>query len=435
MKNHDLTLLHIHYSLGLIYKLNQSIIMIQSVKSGQSFLRETFQNSQSHFSHLECSHCGTVHDKNRLQTWCQSPGCVEPLIAVYDIPQNLSKEILKGRPTNMWRYREMLPVESNEHIISLGEGMTPLLHAESLGAQFDLSQLLIKDESGNPTNSFKARGLSMAVSKARELGAKSCVIPTAGNAGGALSAYCAKAGMKAYVYMPVNTPDAIKKECRYFGATVTEIDGNISDCARQIKLDTNGQGWFDVSTIKEPYRLEGKKTMGYEIAEQLNWEVPDVILYPTGGGTGLIGIWKAMNEMEEMGWIGSKRPRMVAVQTIGCYPIVRAFNQGLSKASFFENASTMANGLRVPAAFGDRMILNTLKESNGTAIAVSDKEILQAVSEIAQKEGIFVAPEGAATWAALKQLVIEGWVENHEQVLLLNTGSGYKYMENFPGLS
>ncbi len=409
--------------------------MIQTVKSGELSLQEKSKKIQTFFSHLVCSHCGTIHDKDRLQTWCQVSGCVEPLVAVYDIPQNLSKDILQHRPSNMWRYREMLPVESHEHIVSLGEGMTPLLHAQALGAQIGLEQLLIKDESGNPTTSFKARGLSMAVSRARELGVKSCVIPTAGNAGGALSAYCAKAGMKAYVYMPVNTPEAIKTECRYFGGKVTEIDGNISDCARQIKQDANGQEWFDVSTIKEPYRLEGKKTMGYELAEQLNWEVPDVILYPTGGGTGLIGIWKALNEMEELGWIGKKRPRMVVVQTTGCPPIVRAFEQGLSKAPFFKNASTMANGLRVPAAFGDRMILSTLKESHGTAIAVSDEEILTAVAEIARHEGLLVAPEGAATWAALKQLTATGWVAKHEQVVLLNTGSGYKYLENFPALN
>lgn len=386
----------------------------------------------SAYSHLYCSHCGRKYNGDLVQTWCKQEGCIKPLLAAYDFSMPYDKAMLNGRINSMWRYREMLPILLEENIVSLGEGMTPMIRTKNLARHNNLAQLWIKDESGNPTGSFKARGLAMAISKAKELGKTTFAIPTAGNAGGAMSAYCARAGLEAHVYMPINTPEAFKQEVRYFGAHLTEVDGNISDCAKQLKQDRErlGADWFDVSTLKEPFRIEGKKTMGYEIAEQMNWQLPDVIVYPTGGGTGLIGIWKAFQEMLKLSWIKGKLPRMVAVQTEGCCPIVKAFEEGRPEAGFFENAQTFANGLRVPAAFGDRVILKTLKDSNGTAVAVTDQEIRIAVAEIAKDEGMLVAPEGAATWAALKQLVHTGWAKPEEKIVLLNTGGGYKYLES-----
>ena len=330
----------------------------------------------------------------------------------------------------MWRYRKVLPVEAEENIVSLGEGMTPLIPLNILANQYNVD-LVLKDEAYNPTGSFKARGLSMAISKAKELGVKACVIPTAGNAGGAMSAYCAKAGLDAYVYMPQKTPKTFAQECEFFGAKVSYVNGNISDCAAQIKKDQLHH-CFDISTLKEPYRIEGKKTMGYEIAEQSNWEIPDVVVYPTGGGTGLIGIWKAFEEMQQLGWVTGKMPRMVVVQTTACYPLVEAFQKKKSQAIPFSNpATTIANGLRVPSAFGDEIILDILYESQGTAIAISDESILTATQEVAQKEGILLAPEGAAVWSACKQLLSNNWIQPNEKVVLLNTGSIYKYMENY----
>jgi threonine synthase len=308
--------------------------------------------------------------------------------------------------------------------------MTPLIPLDHFSKTYN-SSILLKDEAYNPTGSFKARGLAMAISKAKELGVKACVIPTAGNAGGAMSAYCAKAGLQAYVYMPRQTPKTFAKECEFFGAKVTYVDGNIKDCAAQIKKDQL-KDCFDISTLKEPFRLEGKKTMGYEIAEQMNWEVPDVVIYPTGGGTGLIGIWKAFEEMQKMGWIGQKMPKMVAVQTTACYPIIKAFEAGKKEAEAFQNpAVTRANGLRVPTAFGDEMILDILYKSQGTAMAISEEEILTATKEMAQKEGILLAPEGAAVWSAFKNLLQQQWLQPNQKVVLLNTGTIYKYMENY----
>ena len=377
--------------------------------------------SQSFFTDLVCSLTGESYDKNRVQTYSKAH---KPLSAKYHI-QPFDKSILKSRPDNMWRYREMLPILYDENIVSLGEGMTPLLalrHNENI---------FFKDESINPTGSFKARGLAMAVSKAKELGIGKLVIPTAGNAGGALSAYCARAVMECHVFMPRETPEVFKKECELLGAKLTIINGNISDCAKAIRT-MERQDWFDVSTLKEPYRLEGKKTMGYEIAEQLNWKLPDVIIYPTGGGTGLIGIWKALKEMEQLGWIApGKRPRMVVVQTEACYPIVRAWeNRELSAAAFQNPAITIANGLRVPQAFGDRMILDLLLESKGYALTVSEKNMRDGVTEIARKEGVLLSPEGSAVWMAYKKLSAAKWIHPDEKVVLINTGSYYKYLEN-----
>ena len=330
----------------------------------------------------------------------------------------------------MWRYREVLPVLENENIVSLGEGMTPMLTPLHLRKAQGLPQLFIKDESSNPTGSFKARGLSAAISKAKEAGVTTCIIPTAGNAGGAMAAYCAAAGIHAIVVMPAHTPRAFKEECTFYNAELILQEGLISDCARKVASIKATTPCFDVSTMKEPYRLEGKKTMGYEIAEQLNWELPDIILYPTGGGTGLIGMWKAFDEMEQMGWIGSKRPRMYAVQASNCQPIVETWNGLQQDARSYKGRPSLANGLAVPNPFAEKMIYKVLKESGGLPLAVSDEDMIASVREIAREEGMLVAPEGAALWHALKQLLQKELVLHHEKIVLLNTGSGYKYMEN-----
>ena len=315
-------------------------------------------------THLECALCGLEHEARRLLNLCTE--CGKPLLVRYDLEQaarTLTKESLPARRSDLWRYREVLPVDRDENIISLGEGWTPLLHAERLGEQLGLAELYIKDESQNPTQSFKARGMAAAVSMAKELGAKKLAVPSAGNAAGALAAYAARAGMEAFIFMPKDTPRANVIECEQTGAHVTLMDGLITDCGAEVARRKEAEGWFDVSTLKEPYRVEGKKTLGYELAEQLNWELPDVIIYPTGGGTGLIGMWKAFDEMEQMGWIGSKRPRMVTVQAAGCAPIVRAFEEGKRFADEFPNAATTASGLRVPKAIGDFLILDAIRAS------------------------------------------------------------------------
>lgn len=380
------------------------------------------------YSHLSCSSSEECYDKQALQTYSRDH---KPLVARYDLTYPLDRSVLKDRAQNMWRYRELLPVENDKNIVSLGEGMTPLLPLSSLQLELELSSLYFKDEALNPTASFKARGLSMAISKAKEFGVSTCVIPTAGNAGGAMSAYCAKAGMEAIVYMPEKTPELFKKECTFFGAKVITVQGTIADCAARMNEEKQDH-WFDVSTMKEPFRLEGKKTMGYEIAEQLNWRLPDVIVYPTGGGTGLIGIWKAILEMEALGWITpERRPRMVVVQSAVCDPIVRAFKAQLRKAAAYPAPKeTIANGLRVPKAFGDEMIMNVLHESQGTAVSVSDTEMLEGIQEVAQTEGVLLSPEGAAVWKACQRLRRQNWIKSGENVVLLNTGSLYKYMEN-----
>ncbi|MGA9994322.1 MAG: threonine synthase [Pyrinomonadaceae bacterium] len=383
-------------------------------------------------THLECALCGERHEAQRLQNLCEK--CGKPLLVRYDLERaarTLTKESLRTRRADLWRYAEVLPVETEEHIISLGEGWTPLLHAERLGAQLGLKNLFIKDESQNPTQSFKARGMAAAVSMALELGARKLVVPSAGNAAGALAAYAARAGLEAFIFMPRDTPRANIVECEQTGAHVTLIDGLITDCGAEVARRKDAEGWFDVSTLKEPYRVEGKKTLGYEVAEQMDWTLPDVIVYPTGGGTGLIGMWKAFDEMERMGWIGEKRPRMVSVQAAGCAPVVEAFKEGKRFADEFPNAQTTASGLRVPRAIGDFLILDALRASRGTAVAVTDEELLATVHEIGATEGLFVAPEGAACWPALKKMFEAGEVKEDERIVLFNTGAGVKYLESF----
>jgi len=386
-----------------------------------------------HLTHLDCAACGLRHEANQLLNLCTD--CQKPLSAKYDLEkasETLTKESLKTRESDLWRYREVLPVVLDENIVSLGEGWTPLLKTDRLAESLPIKlDLYIKDESNNPTQSFKSRGMTAAVSMAKELGVTKLAVPSAGNAAGALAAYAARAGMEAHIYMPQDTPRANIVECEQSGAFVTLIDGLITDCGAEIAKRKEAEGWFDVSTLKEPYRLEGKKTMGYELAEQFDWNLPDVILYPTGGGTGLIGMWKAFNEMEEMGWIDSKRPRMVSVQSTGCSPIVDAFHSGERFAAEFENAATVASGLRVPKAVGDFMIIDALRESNGTAVAVTDEALTEAVKEIGSAEGLFVAPEGAACLPALEKLIEDGFVEENERVVIYNTGAGVKYLECF----
>lgn len=382
--------------------------------------------TESRYSHLVCSKTGQVYDAHCPQTYSEAG---KPLWATYNLSNPPDRDSLRNRPMTMWRYREMLPVFDPAFEISLGEGGTPLIPLTFDAS--NLRRLFLKEEAFNPTGSFKARGLAMAVSKAAELGIRHCVIPTAGNAGGALSAYCAKAGLRADVYLPQKTPLAFQRECQFFGAQVHLIDGTIKDCAAAIKAEGRTD-WFDVSTLKEPFRLEGKKTMGYEIAEQLGWQTPDVVVYPTGGGTGLIGIWKAFQEMAALGWTDGQRPRMVAVQTAGCAPIVQAFERGATQAVEWENpAPTTANGLRVPTAFADELILQILKESQGTALRISEFQMNQTVGEVARQSGILLSPEGAAVYAAFRQLQAQGWIDREETVVLLNTGSMYKYLENF----
>jgi threonine synthase len=326
----------------------------------------------------------------------------------------------------MWRYAEILPARE---AVSLGEGMTPLVAARRLGAEIGLRALYVKDEGLNPTGSFKARGMSAAVSRAKELGAKALAAPTAGNAGGALAAYAAHAGIPSVIVMPADTPSANVMECEAFGADVRKIDGLISDCGRYVAEHKAEGGWFEVSTLKEPYRIEGKKTMGFELWEEFDGKPPDVIIYPTGGGVGLIGMCKAFDEMEEMGWIGRERPRMVVVQASGCAPIVQAFERGENSAPIWENAATIASGLRVPKALGDFLVLDGVRTTKGTAVAATDDEMLAAGRELASLEGIFAAPEGAATVVAARKLAAKGWIQPQESVVLFNTGCGYKYAE------
>lgn len=387
--------------------------------------------SLSAFSHLECPECGRTFRKNRIQTICRR--CNSPLLAHYDLEQaaaTLTPAALAARPRGMFRWAEILPLESPEDAVTLGEGDTPLLPLQQIGVELGLPHLFVKDESRNPTGSFKARGLAMAVSRARELGVRGFVIPTAGNAGGALAAYAARAGLPAKVFMPQDAPAANQREVAVAGAELVLVDGLISDAAALARTALR-RGWLDVSTFKEPYRVEGKKTMGLELAEAFGWELPDVILYPTGGGTGLVGMWKAFAELEALGLIGAKRPRMVSVQAAGCAPIVRAWETGAVRAEPWENAATLAAGLRVPSVFADRLILRALRESNGLAVAVPDDEIVRAWRDLAAYEGIWAAPEGAATLAGLRVLLQRGLVSADEKIVLFNTGSGLKYQEEW----
>lgn len=387
----------------------------------------------SNLTHLECGRCGKRFEPGKLHNLCD---CGAPLLARYDLAaaaRTLRREQMASRPANLWRYREVLPVANDASIVSLGEGFTPLLHARRLGAALGLPNLYLKDESLNPTGSFKARGMTVAVSMARELGATRLAVPSAGNAGGALAAYAASAGISAAIFMPEGTPLANRLECVLAGARVEMIPGSIKDAGRAMRERLSpwqGPGaWFDVSTLKEPYRLEGKKTMAYEVVEQLDGAVPDAMIYPTGGGTGLIGMWKAFDEMEQLGWIGRKRPRMFAVQATGCAPMVRAFSSHAERAGEWLDPATVASGLRVPSAVGDFLILRALYESRGAAIAVDDAELLAAVRRIAESEGLVTSPEGGATLAALERLLADGFLAGYETVVLFLTGSGYKYLE------
>ena len=387
-------------------------------------------------THLECSLCSRIFQAGRAWNLCE---CGGPLLVRYDLARlraEWSRESIASGPNSMWRYAPALPVRTPDSIVSLGEGMTPLLAARRTGARIGAGDLLIKDEGLNPTGSFKARGLSCAISMCVELGVKIVAIPSAGNAASALSAYAAAAGLEAHIYMPADVPQANFIECKAYGAHVTLVDGLISDCGRIVGercKATAGQpdAWFDISTLKEPYRIEGKKTMGYEVAEQLSWKLPDAILYPAGGGVGMIGMWKAFGEMEALGWIGPERPKMIAVQSEGCKPIVRAFHEGTEASRFWDGASTVAAGLRVPKPLGDRLTLQAVRESGGCAIAVSDRDLLDAGVRLASEEGIFAAPEGAACVAAAERLIREGFLKAGDKIVLYNTGSGLKYLEAY----
>ena len=386
----------------------------------------------SFFSHLECSvPCGAgPYDPRKIQHLCT---CGMPLVARYDLAAAKAawrKESLAGREATMWRYRELMPLLDGEAPVSLGEGWTPLAHCPRLGKAVGLDRLYIKDESPNPTNSFKARGLCAAVTKAAHLGAKVLSIPTAGNAGNAMAAYAAKAGLEAKVFMPKDVKPPFIRECELYGADVTLVDGLITDAGRIAAEKGKPLGWYDVSTLKEPYRIEGKKTMGYEVAEQLGWTLPDWILYPTGGGTGMVGMWKAFDEMSALGWIDpKKRPKMVTVQAAGCAPIIRAFDQGTEKSEMWPNAATIADGLRVPKAIGDFLVLRAVRESGGAAVAVSDADMVTGMRDAGRLEGISAAPEGGAAVHALRVLVGAGRVKPHETVVVFNTGGALKYLD------
>lgn len=388
--------------------------------------------SRSYLSHLECAGCGKQYAYREIHTFC--PICQSPLLSIYDLKQarqNVDRDQVTRRKKGMWRWRELLPVIDEENQIFLGEGDTPLLSLPRLQKELKLSNLYVKDESSNPTGSFKARGLAAAISKAKELGIEKVIIPTAGNAGGAMAAYAARAGIKAHIFMPKDTPLANIEESRMAGAEVVLVDGLISDAAGMAGEKARAEGWFDVSTFKEPYRVEGKKVMGYELAEAFDWTLPDVIIYPTGGGTGLVGMWKAFAELEALGWLEhTKRPRMVSVQAEGCAPVVKAFEKSATFCDFWINAQTIASGLRVPKSFADNLILQDIYDSEGTAIAVSDEAIIAAQKQLARMEGIFAAPEGAATLAALQELVKQGWVHSEERIVLFNTGLGLKYLDH-----
>jgi threonine synthase len=386
----------------------------------------------SYVTHLECSKCGERHEADQIQTVCRK--CGKPLFARYDLEkvrEAMTKRELVGRVSSMWRYFELMPVRERGNIVSLGEGWTPLTKASRLGGVVGVEDLWIKDEGIIPTGSFKARGLSAAISKAKELGIRSVAMPSAGNAAGAMAAYGARAGMEVYVFMPEDAPKVNAVESEVVGAKVVLVKGLISDAGKLVREGNKEMGWFNVATLGEPYRVEGKKTMGLEVAEQLDWDLPDVIIYPTGGGTGIIGMWKVFDELEEMGWIGSERPRMVSVQAEGCSPIPKAYEEGKEESEFFQNASTIATGLRVPKALGDFLILRAVRESGGTALAVTDEEIMADVGLMARNEGLFPCPEGAATLSALRHMIADGEVDRDERVVLFNTGSGLKYTDLF----
>lgn len=384
----------------------------------------------SYLEYLYCSECGDRFNPDEIHTFCKK--CSAPILSQYDLERMrlaVRREQIVGRSKGMWRWHELLPVRDEANQVTLGEGGTPLLKIDRTGKKLGLKNLFLKDESLNPTATFKARGLASAISRAKELRVTKVIIPTAGNAGGALAAYAARAGQRALVYMPADTPPANVRECQIMGAEVRMVDGLISEAAQAASQIAQTEGWYDVSTFKEPYRVEGKKVMGLEVAQEFNWVLPEVIIYPTGGGTGLVGMWKAFQELEALGWLDrTAKPRMVVVQAEGCAPVVKAFAEGKNRCEFWEGAQTIASGLRVPKSFADRLILRSLYESHGTAVAVSDEEILDAQKTLASGEGIFAAPEAAATLAALQRLIDQNWVDPDENILLFDTGSGLKYL-------
>jgi threonine synthase len=378
---------------------------------------------------LYCSKCGKRYSIDTVLTLCE---CGKPILVDYDYEkasQVLKRVTLKDRSPSMWKYRELLPVTDDTNIVTLGEGGTPLLHSSSIGEELGLKELYFKDETVNPTGSFKARGLGMAVSRAKELGLNRLIIPTAGNAGSALAAYCARGRLECMIVMPMEVPAPFLVDGVYHGARIEQVEGSIKDCGRRVAELVAEEGWFSIATLKEPYRIEGKKTMGYELAEQFGFELPEVIIYPTGGGTGLIGMWKAFNEMEKMGWIGSKRPKMVSVQAEGCAPIPRAFVEGKDHAGEWQNPQTIAAGLRVPGAVGDFLMLKAIRESGGLAFSVSDEELMRDIKELASEEGILASPEGGAALTALKKLIGMNFVNPEDRIVIFVTGSGYKYLD------
>lgn len=392
-----------------------------------------YNRPMSYLTHLECSNCHQIYDSNLVQTFC--PTCNTPFLARYDLlaaRHGIDRDRLCTQPRGMWRWHDLLPVNDPANIVTLGEGDAPLLQLDRLGSDLDLPFVYAKDEGQNPTGSFKARGLAAAISKAKELGISRVIIPTAGNAGGAMAAYAARGGLAAYISMPADTPQANVLESQITGAAVEMVEGLISDAARLAGAKARAEGWFDMSTFKEPYRTEGKKIMGYELAESFNWSLPDVIIYPTGGGTGLVGMWKAFHEMAELGWLSDNRmPRMVAVQAEGCAPVVKSFEEGQPGCEFWQDAHTIASGLRVPKSFADRLIMQTIYDSRGTAVAVSDDEIIKQQKNLACREGIFTAPEAAATVAALVHLTHTGWLNSSDRIVLFLTGAGLKYLNLF----
>ena len=388
---------------------------------------------RSYLTNLECTYCGETFSADEPMRLCDK--CGKVLYPRYDIStasKNFTKDLLRDRAPNMWRYFEMMPIREESNIVPLGEGFTPIFETKALGAKIGSNALFLKDEGLNPTASFKARGLSAAVSKAKALGLKKLTMPSAGNAAGAMASYAARAGLEAFVFMPQDAPEANQKEVIVSGGNLNLIDGLISDAGIISRGKAAEMDLFDVSTLQEPYRVEGKKTMGYEIAEQSDWQLPDNIIYPTGGGTGIVGMWKAFQEMEDLGWISSKRPKMFAIQAENCAPIVRAFENGTEFAEPWENASTMAAGMRVPSAIGDYLILNAIRESGGCALTVSDAEMADMTNIIGSLEGFFVCPEGAATACGAQKLIQYGLIDTEETTLLLNTGSGLKYLDMLP---
>lgn len=388
--------------------------------------------ADSYFTHLECSSgCGAgPFDPRGLHFLC--PSCKLPMLARYDLTaaRAWKRESLAGRAPNMWRYRELMPLLAGDAPVTLGEGFTPLIHATRLGASLGLDRLLIKDESLNPTNSFKARGLSAAISRAKALHAETVYLPTAGNAGNAAAAYASAAGMKCEVFIPRDAKQPFVDECRLYGANVTLVDGLITDAGRIATETAKPHGWYEVATFREVGRCEGKKTMGYELAEQLNWTLPDWIVYPTGGGTGMVGMWKAFAEMEAIGWLAAgQRPKMVTVQPEGCQPIVSALERGEQTAGTWQNAHSVADGLRVPRAIADFLILKTIRESDGTAVSVTDTELVDDMKTMGRLEGVSASPEGGASLSALRQLIADGRIKKHETIVLFNTGGALKYLD------